>query len=468
MSARTFYITTLGCPKNQADSRAMHRSMLAAGLVPSESAEGCDFHIVNSCAFTQSAKEETIETVLEAGQVKKDSAEQKLVLAGCFAERYGTAVRDEMPEVDFSFGTGLYERAGRLVKDHFALPDSVITPDGRNIGSAASIAERMFAEGNRPYAPVKVSDGCNRGCAFCAIPLFRGRFRDRPMDEIIAECRDIAGKGVREVNLVSQDTNMYGGSPEKLLELAERLQEIPELAWIRILYLYPDARTEKLIRGMGRLEKVVPYLESPVQHTAPGVLKAMRRAGSHESFRDLFALARERIKDVEIRTTFLLGFPGETPADVDLLLKFMNETRPEKLALFTYSPEEGTPGFDLEATVSEREAAERFNLVRDEHLRILGEIHAERMDRVYPCMIDEVKGDGVVGRRPQDAPEADEVVFIEGFDGQAASDRPTFAAPAPRVNGKEVKPGDILDVRITGFFEYDMSAVPAHDREIIE
>ena len=434
--ARTFHITTLGCPKNEADTRAMEDSLLAQGLQVVAAPEDADVHVINSCAFIEEARLETIDTVFGAASLKSSRAGQKLVLAGCFAERYAKEVRLEMPEVDFSFGTGRYGEAGPLIAEAFAQPWSLLRPEP----SQPSVRTMPVS------VPVKISDGCDRTCAFCAIPLFRGPFRDRSVADILAEVHRLSEQGVREVCLVSQDSNAYGGKAERFVELIDALHEVEDLAWIRLLYLYPDTRTEALLRAVQKrtLPKLVPYFEAPVQHTSPRMLRAMRRAGSHQSFRDLFALAREVWPEAEVRTTFLLGFPGEQEEDVEDLLRFLEEARPEKLALFPYSPEEGTSGALLTEHVDAQLAALRINRVREAHLGLLKGIHQWRVGRVYDCLVEEV-GDQVIGRRPQDAPESDEVVYLE-------------EASAARV-------GDILRVRISGFFEYDMTAVPTAFRE---
>ena len=433
---KTYYITTLGCPKNEADSRAMERSMRRRGFASVEDPETADVHLINSCTFIQSAKEETIQTVLDAADVKREHGEQTLVLAGCFAQRYEQVIPAELPEIDYSFGTGLYHRAGELIADYLgqAAPGpraSGEVPDYSVPGRGAS------------FAPVKISDGCDRGCGFCAIPLFRGKFSSIPAADIVEECRLLAEEGVREICLVSQDTNAYGGKAEALLDLMEAVQTIDGVRWIRPLYLYPDPRTEQILRGIRErgIEKVVPYFESPVQHVSDAMLRAMRRFGDYERFRDLFALARELRPETEIRTSFLLGYPGETSADVDRVLRFVEEVRPEKVALFGYSPEEGTPGADLDGELDEDEINERLNLVRDAHLSVLREIHRSRVGRIFDCMVDEVTPDMVTARRAQDAPEVDEVVFL---------------APVP---GLVRRPGDIFPVEITGFMEYDMTGI---------
>ncbi|MEQ9364713.1 MAG: radical SAM protein [Leptospirales bacterium] len=467
MSA-TYYITTLGCPKNQADSREMERSLRRRGLRKATDASSSDFHLINSCSFIESARVETIQTVMEAAGLKRSGSGQKLILAGCFSERYSAAVREELPEVDLSFGTGLYHRAGEIIGDRFDLPGR---PQGGQAPGAAELIELVDLErSNTPFAAVKISDGCNRGCAFCAIPGFRGAFRETPRDQILAECRQLTREGVREICLVSQDTNQYGGSPGGFLELLEELHTIPELHWIRLLYLYPDPRTEQLWdlivkRGLIWSErgasggshrasqrgahsgggKIVPYFESPVQHVSAAVLRAMRRYGDYEKFSALFAKIRALVPDVEIRTSLLLGYPGETEADIEQVLEFIASARPEKLALFSYSPEEGTPGYSAGDPIDAETKAGRINEVRLAHLEVLRGLHRERVGRRVRCMVDQLEpGTGrIVARRAQDAPEVDEVVFV---------DPPAGGAPE-----NELRVGDLLDVELTGFYEYDMT-----------
>lgn len=425
----SYYITTLGCPKNQADSRAMQRSLRRVGLQQASSSAQSDIHLINSCSFIESARAETIQTVLEAAEVRKES-NQKIVLVGCFSERYQQAVVEELPEVDFCFGTGHYANAGTLIRDHFAL-------DGGQDAPAIHIVQDAVA------APVKISDGCDRGCAFCAIPLFRGPFNSTPAREIIKECKKLAAEGVREICLVSQDTNRYGGSVDALIQLLVEIEEIPEIHWIRLLYLYPDARTGQIFTKIQQhqLHKVVPYLESPIQHASAGVLRAMRRYGDLNTFINFFNEMRTLVPELEIRTSFLIGYPAETEADILQLEKFLNEVRPEKLALFAYSLEEGTPGFKQGDTVSTAVKARRINSLRELHLKILGDAHRSRVGRVYKCMIDRIDPDGtLVARRPQDAPGVDEQVCL---------------APGDWPQG--VQPGDLLDIEIVGFYEYDMT-----------
>lgn len=447
MEMATYYITTLGCLKNQADSRSMETSLLRAGLTAAKEPDGADFHFINSCAFIEEAKKETIETVLEAAQIKEKTPGQKLVLVGCFSERYAKSITRELPEVDLSLGTKSFDTAGKIIQKEFfdiIIKKSAEKPRNKRLNYQR---KRPGCE-TSPYAPVKIADGCNRQCAFCAIPLFRGEFRSRPSEAIIKECTELAQNGIREISLVSQNSGDYGGGVGKILDLIEQLQEIDDLKWIRLHYLYPDKRTVQILQGIEKrkIYKVVPYLESPVQHVSPGILRKMRRSGSYEFYVDLFEMARATIPALEIRTTFLLGFPGETMADIDLLIRFLQEVRPEKLALFPFSREEGTIGFSLIGDVSSAETAQRINLVRGEHLILLKEIQIKRVGQIFSCMLDESGKESIRGHRAQDAPEVDPSVTIEGLS--------------------EGNAGDILDVKITGFYEYDMSAIPVIQQQI--
>ncbi|MEI7011969.1 30S ribosomal protein S12 methylthiotransferase RimO [Leptospira licerasiae] len=432
---KKFYITTLGCPKNTVDSMSMHHSLLEEGFLPATKPEESDFHLINTCTFIRSATEETIQTILGAAHAKKQEG-QKLVVVGCFAERYPKDISAEIPEVDLVFGTGKYSQAGRIIKEAFRR--EISSPAKTEFNS--DIVERMklspeIENYSKPYAYVKVSDGCNRGCAFCIIPSLRGKFVDSPLEEILRDTKRAIAAGAKEICLVSQDTVYYGKDSDKLLDMIKAVSEIERLEILRLLYLYPDKKTEKILRLMGEIPKIAPYLESPLQHVSERVLKSMNRSGGYSQFKDLYSLAREVRPDLEIRTSFILGFPGETGEDVDEILRFVEETRPEKLNLFSYSPQEGTKGADLTQTVSDKEKAKRINLIRDAHLKILQEIHESRIGQTYTAIVDGLEGNTAIVRRLQDAPEIDEVVYVED---------------------PSLKPGTIGKVKIESFYEYDM------------
>lgn len=431
---KKFYITTLGCPKNIADSMSMHHSLLEEGFTPASLPEESDFHFINTCTFIQSATEETIQTILSAAQVKKQN-HQKLVVVGCFAERYPDNIHSEIPEVDLFFGTGKYSQAGKILREKF--PE--LSPSQLEFND--SLLERWKLSSkienySKPYAYVKVSDGCNRGCSFCIIPSFRGKFVESPLDDILRDTNRAIRAGAKEICLVSQDTVYYGRDSEILLDMVRKVAEIDSLEILRLLYLYPDKKTEKLIRLMGETSKIAPYLESPLQHVSSKILKLMNRIGESSYFKDLFSLAREVKPGLEIRTSFIIGYPGEEPEDVDQILRFIEDTRPEKVNLFSYSPQEGTKGAQLKQTVSEKEKSKRINLIRDSHLEILEEIHESRIGRTYDAIVDGIEDGQAVVRRFQDAPEMDEVVYVDDVS---------------------LIPGKIGKVRIDSFYEYDMN-----------
>jgi ribosomal protein S12 methylthiotransferase len=429
---KTFFITTLGCPKNVADSTQMEESLVKKGLLPAANAEKSDFHLINTCTFIQEATEETIDTILRAGKVKKQR-KQKLVVVGCFAERYPDAIHEDIPEVDLVFGTGKYSLAGDILEKSF--PETFASLDSpENLLLARENLHQFRKKHVRPYAFVKVSDGCNRGCHFCIIPNLRGEFRDNSQENIFNDIHSALEQGVKEICLVSQDTVFFGKSTDKLKTLIQSITEIKDLEILRLLYLYPDKKTFQLLDLFQSNLKIAPYFESPIQHVSERVLKSMNRTGNPQFFKDLFAKARER-QDLEIRTSLILGYPGETPSDVDEILDFIYTVKPEKLALFGFSPQEGTKAAELKSDLEPKEIARRVNLVREAHLDVLKTIHSTRIGKIYPAIVDEVRKGETIVRRFQDAPEIDEVVFVTNTD---------------------LSRGQIGKVKITSFSEYDM------------
>lgn len=431
---KSFYITTLGCPKNTVDSMSMHKSLLQEGLLPANEPEASDFHLINTCTFIQDATKETIQTILDSVEIKK-STKQKLVVVGCFAERAGKEISEDIPEVDLHFGTGKYDKAGELLRKAFPLDFKDVKEFNEDILERLSLSKGI-ENYSKPYSYVKISDGCNRGCSFCIIPNLRGKFKDTPEEEVLAQVKSAIQAGSKEICLVSQDTVFYGKDTDKLLDLIRNVASLPDLSLLRLLYLYPDKKTERLLELYRELPVIAPYLESPLQHVSKTVLKSMNRTGEYSYFRDLFFKARDLRPDLEIRTSFILGFPGETASDVDEIMRFVEEVKPEKVNLFPYSPQEGTKGFDLPGKLKDKEISKRVNMVRDAYLGVLKEIHQNRIGKIYSAIVDEVGEEGSIVRRFQDAPEIDEVVFVEN---------------------KNLRVGQFGSVRIDSFFELDMS-----------
>lgn len=405
----------------------MEESLQREGFRPASRPELAELHLINTCAFIESARMETIETTLTALAVReKKQPEQKVILAGCFAERYRENIPVDLPEVDFSFGTGQYHRAGELVGERFGRPSAPgIVPFPR--------AHRK----GQVHAFLKVADGCNRACHFCAIPGFRGPFRANTRENILEQVRLLADQGAKEIALVSQDTNNWA-APEKFLDLLEEIRTAFSPGWIRLLYMYPDRRTYHILEGIARRGiDVAPYLESPLQHTAPHVLKAMNRQGDASFYSDLFTMARELIPGVEIRTAFLIGYEGETEKDIDQLIAFMTAHRLERVSCFAFSPEENTKAA---GTTPHPETAARIRRIQEAHREVQKDWMSAKIGEEVHCLVDSTSGSSAVLRRPQDAPEMDGVVLIE--------------------DAGDLRPGDFIQVQLTDFHEYDFSGRP--------
>ncbi len=431
---KSFFITTLGCPKNTVDSMSMHQSLLKEGLLPASGPEASDFHLINTCTFIQDATKETIQTILDSIDLKKKS-KQRLVVVGCFAERAGKEISDDLPEVDLHFGTGKYDQAGQILRKSFPLDFKDIREFNEDLLERLTLSSGI-ENYSKPYSYVKISDGCNRGCSFCIIPNLRGKFRDTPELSVLAETEKAIRAGAKEICLVSQDTVFYGKDTDKLLDLIRSVAGVKGLEILRLLYLYPDKKTERLLDLYGEIPHIAPYLESPLQHVSKDVLKSMNRTGEYSYFKSLFEKARAVKPGLEIRTSFILGFPGEQTKDVDEIIRFIQEVKPEKVNLFPYSPQEGTKGFDLEGKLKDKEISKRVNLVRDVYLETLKDIHQSRVGKVYSAIVDDLLEEGAMVRRFQDAPEIDEVVFVENRD---------------------LKVGQIGKVQVDSFYELDMT-----------
>ena len=407
----------------------MEKSLQDVGLIPAEKAEGSDYHLINTCTFISQATEETIDTILRATKIKK-KRKQKLIVVGCFAERYPEAIRGDIPEVDLVFGTGKYTNAGNILKSNFPEIQEI-----HSISDEILIREKYLNQKiSKPYSFIKVSDGCNRGCHFCIIPSLRGEFKDYSPENVLRDTTEAISRGAVEICLVSQDTVFYGKNLDKLKDLIIQLTYIEGLELLRPLYLYPDKKTFQLLDIFLDNPKIAPYFESPIQHVSEKVLKSMNRTGNSKFFKELFSKARE-VKDLEIRTSLIIGYPGEEPKDIDEILSFVEDVKPEKLALFSFSPQEGTKAGSLTETVSEKEKSHRINLIRNLHLEKLKELHLNRIGKVYPAIVDEVNQSEAIVRRFQDAPEIDEVVYC---------------------NSTNLKVGMTGNVKISSFSEYDM------------
>jgi ribosomal protein S12 methylthiotransferase len=409
------HLTTLGCPKNQVDSELMLGMLSRAGFPLADHAEDADCLIVNTCAFIDRARQESVATILELARLKERGRATSLIVTGCLTQRYGREILEEIPEIDGVLGTSGLERIVELVSQ---------AANRRDWASAAppgylydATTPRLLTE-RVPYAYVKIAEGCDMGCTFCAIPQFRGRHRSRPLRDIVAEVEGLARRGLQEAILVSQDTLAYGRDLPGNGDITDLISALSDTAmpWIRPMYLHPAHVNERLIEAWRRA-RVVPYLDLPVQHGDDGILRAMRRAVTARRMAEIVSAFRSAIPGLTVRTTVLVGFPGESEAAFENLLGFLENVRFDRLGVFTYSPEDGTPSPGFPDQVPAEVAAERALAVQEAH-----DARGWARSRALLGTAQEVLVDGPSqdpafaweGRTAGQAPEIDGVVYLRG------------------------------------------------------
>ena len=407
------HLTTLGCPKNQVDSELMLGMLSEAGFPLVERAEDAECLVVNTCAFIDRAREESIDTILELAKLKQRGSCRALIVTGCLTQRYGGDILKEMPEVDGILGTSNLSRIVELVRQAAGRHDWASSAPPGYLYDATT--PRLLT-GRVPYAYVKIAEGCDRGCTFCAIPQFRGRHRSRPLADIVKEVEGLAARGVQEAILVSQDTLAYGRDIPGNGDIADLLLALGEtrMPWIRPMYLHPAHVNDRLIERWARA-RVVPYLDMPVQHGDDGVLRAMRRAVTARRMREIVSAFRDAIPGLTVRTTVLVGFPGETEAAFQTMLEFLEETSFDRLGVFTYSPEEGTPSVAFADQIAPEVAADRAAIVQEHQDRRAWERSAVLAGTVTDVLVDGPSEDPAFafeGRTAGQAPEIDGVVYL--------------------------------------------------------
>lgn len=437
---RTIHFVSLGCPKNRVDTEVLAGMAVARGMTIVPEPEDADVIVVNTCGFIADAKEESVNTLLAMGRHRLEGRCQKLVASGCLSQRYPEEVAAEMPEIDCVLGTRAPETFDAILDEG----DRVV-----EIGPADHFLQRprtpRFVQPGAPSAYLKIADGCSRKCAFCAIPAIRGRARSRPVREIVAEARRLVRAGVVEINLVSQDTSGYGvdlGPDDDLVTLLEALDRVRGLRWIRLLYLYPDGVPDVLLAAVADLGKVVPYLDVPVQHASARVLRAMRRGHGVGALESLVERARRKVPGVFLRTTVLVGHPGETVEDVDRLLGFMERARFDHLGVFRYSDEEGTSSFGREPVPSRRDSYNRRRKVMAAQRRIARQKNRSLVGREVEVLVEGVADDAgyvLLGRHAGQAPEVDGVTYLVSSDAGM---------------------GEIVRARVIDFKDHDLVAQP--------
>ena len=435
------YIDTLGCAKNEYDSQMLAASLVARGCsIVFEPAEA-DIIIVNTCGFIEDAKKESIERIFDLAEEKGRNV--KLVVTGCLSERYHQELSEEMPEVDMFFGVNDYDDLpGILLGGTDAHPDADCTGYRDMVGSDTDdlrYRKRLYDEGAY-YGYLKIAEGCNNACSFCAIPLIRGPFRSKRIEDCIREAQDMADAGIRELILIAQDTSQYGRDLYGKLclpDLLRQLCEIDGIEWIRLMYVYDNGITDELIETIANEPKICKYIDMPIQHISDSVLHRMRRQSTGRSIKTVIEKLRERIPEVHIRTTLLVGFPGETDEDIKELLDFIDDMKIDRLGAFAFSDEEGTPSFDLDGKLDEETKQARRDAVMEHQLRISEELNEKKIGKIYEVIVDEIIDEKVFsGRTRFDSPEIDcNVTFESEYD---------------------LDPGDIVDVLIINAYEYDL------------
>lgn len=429
-------MVSLGCPKNQMDAELMLAKLRDAGFELTTESGLADVVIVNTCGFIEDAKREAIENILEFAQLKKEGQIKKVIVTGCLAQRYKEELCRELPECDAVLGLGANGDIVEVVREVLAdkttarFPDLSCWPlDGDRLQTTPDF-----------FAYLRVGDGCNNCCTYCAIPHIRGRLRSRDMDTVVAEARTLVENGVKELVLVAQDTTLYGAEDDgvsKLPQLLTRLCEIEGLHWIRLLYCYPEHITEELLDVIAGQEKIAKYLDIPIQHASGRVLKTMNRPGDRESLTALVAHIRERVPNVVLRTTVMTGFPNETEEDFEQLCEFIKDVRFERLGCFAYSAEEGTVAATMKQ-LPEQVRAERRDIVMELQTRISEEYQAAQVGKAVDVLVESFDryAECWFGRTYGDAPDIDGKVFFTTRD--------------------RVSPGDVVQVKITEYMDWDL------------
>ena len=429
---------SLGCPKNQVDAEHMLALIDAAGCEIVDYVDGCDVVIVNTCGFIDDAKKEAIENILDMVELKKEGVISKIVVTGCLAQRYKDEIVTEIPEVDAVVGIGAN---GDIVKTIEEVMSGVDTIEKYPPRCDLPLEGQRILTTPQYWAYLKIGEGCSNRCTYCTIPSIRGNMRSRNMENIIEEAIQLAESGVKELILIAQDTTSYGldlYGELKLPELLNELCKIDSIEWIRLLYCYPDRITDELIETMKKQDKVVNYIDLPLQHADDKILKAMNRRGDQTMIRNVIEKLRTEIPDVVIRTTFIVGFPGEGEDEFENLAVFVNEIEFDRLGVFTFSAQEGTPAYDMEDQVEEDVKTRRGEIIMQDQYSIMEEKNSERIGKTYKVIVEDYDGysDSYTGRTYMDAPEIDGIVRF-------TSDR-------------DLDIGDFVEVEIFDVEDYDL------------
>lgn len=428
---------SLGCPKNQVDAERMLALLDKNEFEIADCYEGVDAVIINTCGFIDDAKREAIENILDMTQLKEEGIVGKIIVTGCLAQRHQQEIFSEIPEVDAVIGIGANGNIADIVKRVIEGDNVYEMPENSQL---PLVGERLLTTPEY-WSYLKVADGCSNRCTYCAIPSIRGDFRSVQFETLIDEAKALADAGTKELILIAQDTTNYGMDlygKLRLPELLDALCEIDGIEWIRLLYCYPDKITDELLETMARQPKVLHYIDLPLQHADDKILKAMNRRGDNAYLRETINRIRTAMPDAVIRTTFIIGFPGEGEEEFETLAEFINEIEFDKLGCFSFSPQEGTPAFDFDEQVDEETKLRRGEIIMGDQLDIVNLKNHERIGNVYTVLVEDYDGysDSYSGRTYMDAPEIDgKIIFT---------------------SEKTYNSGDFVEVEVIGMNEYDL------------
>jgi len=457
------YLVSLGCDKNLVDSEIMLGLLSKEGYAITNELSEADYAIVNSCCFIGDAKEESINTIIEIGELKKEGKLKGLIVTGCLAQRYQSMITDELPEADAVIGTTAYDNivsAIAEIKSKNGLADKSLYIE--DLERLAGGEEHRLVPAGEVSSYIKIAEGCNKRCTYCIIPYIRGNYRSIPMETIVKEAEELAKQGTKELLLVAQETTLYGVDiygKKALPELVHELSKISGIEWIRLLYCYPEEITDEIIEAIKNEKKVCHYIDLPIQHSSDAILRKMARKTNQAELRERIAKLRKEIPDITLRTTLITGFPGETEEEFKELYNFVDEMEFDRLGVFTYSAEEGTPAAEMDGQVDEEVKIARRNEIMELQQEISAEKAEGRIGKVYEVLVEgtvpvdsvngeafasimEVNEDGkkvYIGRTYMDAPDVDGQVFFE--------------------SDYEIMSGELVEVEIIASDEYDLFGV---------
>lgn len=447
MNPVAIHMVSLGCPKNLVDSEVILGRLGAEGFVVSQQPETSDILMVNTCGFIESAKEESINAILDLVRLKEDDPAKRVVVAGCLGQRYPEELAEEIPEIDAIVGMSEYPKMPEILNGLMAEVREARAAERVHVGDSTHPA---YSEDSRlrltpsHSAYLKISEGCDNPCTFCSIPSFRGRFRSKPPEMVVQEARELVANGAREINLISQDLTSYGSDIDGeflLPQIMEQLDQVEGLEWIRLLYTYPYKFSDEMIDAVARLERVIPYIDMPIQHIDDTMLKRMGRRMGEKDTVELFRKMRDRIPNLVLRTTFIVGFPGETREMFQKLIDFVEEFQLERVGVFTWSPEEGTPAEKLPGRIDAEEQEKRREELYLVQQKVAFDWNRERVGSETDVLLDEEcpETGQWLGRSFAEAPEIDSIIRV------------------PKEAGKQ---GELVRCRITEMDDYDLIAEP--------